>query len=87
MTVAVSHMDDATQKNAALVEELAAAANHMQDQAGQLLQLVSMFRLHDSAAPAPRMSVASGDFSGEKVGKRAQLSITTTPRRPPSLAA
>jgi len=87
VTVAVSHMDDATQKNAALVEELAAAANHMQDQAGQLLQLVSMFRLHDSAAPAPRMSVASGDFSGEKVGKRAQLSITTTPRRPPSLAA
>ena len=42
---AVSQMDDMTQQNAALVEEAAAAAEAMQEQAGLLNQSVAVFRL------------------------------------------
>jgi methyl-accepting chemotaxis protein len=46
---AITQMDQVTQQNAALVEEAAAAAASMQDQAAQLAQLVSVFRLQDAA--------------------------------------
>ncbi|MBB5607451.1 MULTISPECIES: methyl-accepting chemotaxis protein [unclassified Janthinobacterium] len=42
---AIISMDDVTQQNAALVEQAAAAAQAMQEQAHQLSQLVSLFRL------------------------------------------
>ena len=42
---AVSQMDEVTQQNAALVEEAAAAAGSMQDQAADLKRAVSAFRL------------------------------------------
>jgi methyl-accepting chemotaxis protein len=42
---AVGQMDQVTQQNAALVEEAAAAAASLQDQAGKLAQTVSVFRL------------------------------------------
>jgi len=38
-------MDQTTQQNAALVEQAAAAAQSMQDQATKLAQLVSVFNL------------------------------------------
>jgi methyl-accepting chemotaxis protein len=38
-------MDQVTQQNAALVEQAAAAAAAMQDQASELNQVVSSFRL------------------------------------------
>jgi methyl-accepting chemotaxis protein len=52
---AIGQMDSVTQQNAALVEEAAAAASSMQDQAGKLAEVVSVFKLdraHDVAAPA-----------------------------------
>jgi methyl-accepting chemotaxis protein len=42
---AITQMDQVTQHNAALVEEAAAAAQSMQEQAGSLVQAVSVFRL------------------------------------------
>ncbi len=51
---AVSQMDETTQQNAALVEEAAAAAGSMQDQAGELVRAVSAFRLADGAAQPMR---------------------------------
>ena len=42
---AIIGMDDVTQQNAALVEQAAAAAQAMQEQARQLSELVSLFRL------------------------------------------
>ena len=42
---AIHEMDQVTQQNAALVEEASAAAEAMQTQAGQLAQVVSVFRL------------------------------------------
>ncbi|MDQ2819351.1 MAG: methyl-accepting chemotaxis protein [Pseudomonadota bacterium] len=49
---AISQMDATTQQNAALVEEAAAAAESMREQAGQLEQLVSTFRLANTPALA-----------------------------------
>jgi len=45
----VRQMDSATQQNAALVEESAAAAGSLSDQAQHLLQLISVFKLDRSA--------------------------------------
>jgi len=42
---AITQMDDVTQQNAALVEEAAAAAGSLEDQAASLSQLVSRFKL------------------------------------------
>ncbi|MBM7131649.1 hypothetical protein ISS99_19165 [Dyella mobilis] len=59
---AVVQMDNATQQNAALVEEAAAASRAMLEQAQQLAQQVTYFRLDEvlddvaSPAPAPRPS-------------------------------
>ncbi|WFR77808.1 methyl-accepting chemotaxis protein [Janthinobacterium rivuli] len=52
---AVTQMDSVTQQNASLVEEAAAAAESLRDQASHLVQTVSIFKTHDShvAAPAP----------------------------------
>jgi methyl-accepting chemotaxis protein len=59
---AVTQMDQATQQNAALVEESAAAAASLQNQALQLVQAVSVFKLSGApggmavvrAAPQPK---------------------------------
>jgi len=42
---AVTQMDEMTQQNAALVEEGAAAADSLKDQAGRLTQMVGTFQL------------------------------------------
>ncbi len=47
---AVTHMDQATQQNAALVEEMAAAASSLSHQAQSLVEAVAVFRLAGSAA-------------------------------------
>jgi methyl-accepting chemotaxis protein len=49
---AVTQMDRATQQNAALVEQSAAAAESLKDQARQLVQVVSLFKLSQGAAPS-----------------------------------
>jgi methyl-accepting chemotaxis protein len=57
---AIGQMDEVTQQNAALVEESAAAAGSMQDQAAQLAQVVSVFKLDRQAAPvAPARSATA----------------------------
>jgi len=45
INIAISQMDEVTQQNAALVEQAAAAAAAMQDQADDLNQMVAQFRL------------------------------------------
>ena len=47
---AITQMDEATQQNAALVEEAAAAAQSLQDQAAMLAQVVGIFKLDPSVA-------------------------------------
>ncbi len=47
---AIGAMDDATQQNAALVEQAAAASQSLKDQAASLAQTVAVFRLHADGA-------------------------------------
>nr|WP_304506140.1 methyl-accepting chemotaxis protein [Aquitalea sp. LB_tupeE] len=51
VNLAVTQMDENTQKNAALVEQAAAAAESLEDQARHLMDAVSIFRLDGSHAP------------------------------------
>ncbi len=54
-------MDEATQQNAALVEEATAAARSMEEQAGQLTQAVAVFKIEAAptiAARTPSTTVA-----------------------------
>ena len=46
INVAITQMDEVTQQNAALVEEAAAAAQSMQEQAAKLSDVVSIFKLN-----------------------------------------
>ncbi|MGJ4730534.1 methyl-accepting chemotaxis protein, partial [Luteimonas sp. SDU101] len=60
---AITQMDEGTQQNAALVEEATAAARSMEQQAGQLVQTVAVFRMQDAqvarpATPAPAVKLA-----------------------------
>ena len=59
---AIAQMDQATQQNAALVEESAAAAESLKDQAQQLVQVVSVFKLEGRSADDFR--VAPAPFAG-----------------------
>ena len=52
---AVSQMDEVTQQNAALVEQAAAAAESLEEQAYNLAQAVSIFKL-DEGQGAPRLA-------------------------------
>ncbi len=54
---AIVSIDDVTQQNAALVEEAAAAAQSMRDQAEMLADAVSVFRLADHQADPKRLAV------------------------------
>ncbi len=45
---AVSQMDQTTQQHAALVEQMAAAASSLNDQSGELMNAVSVFRTRQS---------------------------------------
>jgi len=66
---AIGQMDQVTQQNAALVEEAAAAAASLQDQAGELLQVVGVFQLVQSTGAAPVAMARKGGNS--KVGRNA----------------
>ncbi|WP_233965783.1 methyl-accepting chemotaxis protein [Pectobacterium polaris] len=56
--IAVNQMDQTTQQNAALVEESAAAALSLQDQADLLVRAVSVFKVagNQSSIPAPQLT-------------------------------
>jgi hypothetical protein len=58
---AIAQVDSATQQNAALVEESAAAAESLKGQARQLVQVVSVFKLAGRAAveESPAKTVAA----------------------------
>ena len=52
VNTAVTQMDEVTQQNAALVEQAAAAAQSLMDQAEQMNRVVSVFKLDDSSSSA-----------------------------------
>ena len=58
---AISQMDETTQQNAALVEEAAAAAKSMQDQAGHLEELVCKFKLNNAGLSSGKKPASQAD--------------------------
>lgn len=76
VSTAVSHMDEMTQQNAALVEEAAAAAESLQSQADQLTRSVALFRLDDSqeqAAPVAKLALSNNKAAVKKLPVAARV--------------
>lgn len=65
VNVALAHMDEATQQNAALVEQAAAAAGSLEEQANVLKTAMSAFRM-EHGNPAPRIAPASSTWAKNK---------------------
>jgi methyl-accepting chemotaxis protein-1 (serine sensor receptor) len=61
---AITQMDQVTQQNAALVEEAAAAAQSLQEQAAGLSQVVSVFRLDEPQGTEPVHHAAARGLAG-----------------------
>jgi hypothetical protein len=76
-------MDQATQQNSALVEEMAAAATNLKSQASELVQAVAAFKLTEGemGAGLPRTSVRSPAASA-KPFKGAERRLENTPFKP-----
>ncbi|WP_431273562.1 methyl-accepting chemotaxis protein [Variovorax ureilyticus] len=68
---AITQMDQVTQQNAALVEQAAAAAASLQEQAGGLSQVVGMFKLGDDAAPTKACAAIAAAGAGDRTESRA----------------
>ncbi|WP_411886834.1 methyl-accepting chemotaxis protein [Polaromonas sp. YR568] len=68
---AITQMDQVTQQNAALVEEAAAAASSLQEQASELSQVVSVFRLE------------GGDVQRHTAQRPPAARAPAVPRQPP----
>jgi methyl-accepting chemotaxis protein len=70
VNLAITQMDEATQQNSALVEEAAAAANAMMEQASALAGIVSTFKLSDDV-----VALTPGDTSRRTSPAMARLRI------------
>ena len=83
---AIAQMDQVTQQNAALVEQAAAAAESLLDQAGNLSQVVGVFRIDamQMAAMSPQSAVRATPRSQTAAPARAVLPASTRPRTAPA---
>ncbi|MFZ6844703.1 methyl-accepting chemotaxis protein [Undibacterium sp. RuTC16W] len=92
---AITKMDEATQQNAALVEQAAAAAGSMQDQARQLNQAVSIFKVTASDTgshagnKAPAMQAISSPKPASKTIKKtgAKPAVKSISNKPASTSS
>jgi methyl-accepting chemotaxis protein len=76
VNVAITQMDDVTQQNAALVEEAAAAAESLEDQARQMVQVVARFKLENQEkpqSPAVARKVARAAAAPHKKGAETKM--------------
>jgi methyl-accepting chemotaxis protein len=83
---AVGQMDEVTQQNAALVEQAAAAAESLQNQASQLAQAVSIFKLDGSGYAVQPVLQAQRHVAEERTPARLK-SAPKPVARPKALAA
>jgi methyl-accepting chemotaxis protein len=88
---AISQMDQVTQQNASLVEEAAAAAESLQDQAGKLSELVSVFKLDGHAASTrtnlPKLAKREPKVSGHPLSGGAGKKTAALPSKRKLVAA
>ncbi|MEM5275137.1 methyl-accepting chemotaxis protein [Cupriavidus taiwanensis] len=92
---AVTQMDQVTQQNAALVEEAAAAAGALEEQAQKLKNVVSVFTVNAAAAPAitanagartPARTLAPPAPATPAVASASRVTRTATVRKLPGAA-
>ncbi|MDP8566993.1 methyl-accepting chemotaxis protein [Methylophilus aquaticus] len=74
---AVTSMDETTQQNAALVEEAAAAAESLVDQANQLSEVISQFKLEGRVS---RQRFSGHDHSGVKAASHVSKPSSSKPK-------
>ncbi|MBX9834470.1 MAG: methyl-accepting chemotaxis protein, partial [Burkholderiaceae bacterium] len=94
---AVTQMDQATQQNAALVEEMAAAASALNAQAGELVNAVAVFKLdanvghtgynnrHTSSQLTGRSQAARNALPGRAPAAKAKVSLAGPTKAPASV--
>jgi len=84
---AVTQMDEVTQQNAALVEQAAAAASSLQDQAARLRQAIGMFRVNGSeAAIASTTAASAAKKSATTVAKAPSAPVAPVTKATPDAA-
>ena len=84
---AIAQMDEATQQNAALVEESAAAAESLRDQAQQLVQVVAVFKLdHEKDVADARTAKPTGTLKARPVAVRKPAAVARRPVAAPVAA-
>jgi methyl-accepting chemotaxis protein len=85
INLAITEMDNVTQQNAALVEQAAAAAGSLQDQAERMVDVVKVFKTHESMGAVARKyesALSAGSSKRASVQK-----IAAVPRAPTQVAA
>jgi methyl-accepting chemotaxis protein len=90
VNAAVNQLDQMTQQNAALVEESAAAAESLRDQAGRLMQVVQVFRiagasdgLRQIARPGPSTALATRPARSGGSSRAVRSPVTALPKPAP----
>ena len=73
INLAIANMDELTQQNAALVEQAAAAAESMEEQAHQLTQAVAVFKLADVSGSAIKRAMTNAISSAPVSNRSLQL--------------
>jgi methyl-accepting chemotaxis protein len=80
VNTAVSHIDEVTQQNAALVEESAAAAESLQDQANSLSQIIRRFRLDRKYVSAKPQASSSYRLPAGKPARKVAAAVVSGQR-------
>ncbi|MEB2398641.1 MAG: methyl-accepting chemotaxis protein [Alcaligenaceae bacterium] len=84
INLAVSQMDEVTQQNAALVEQAAAAAGSLQDQATRLTEAVAVFRLAPGSGVVVEMQAEASYLSSAAAARGAGVGEDEDDERPPA---
>ena len=84
VTKSIAQMDEVTQQNAALVEQAAAAAESLEDQAKGLVQAVAMFKLNSGSRHSPARAVEARPVKKSPAAIRS-LPRLSTPKSPAHL--
>ena len=87
VNVAVNQLDQMTQQNAALVEESAAAAQSLKDQAARLAQVVAVFRLDAHATSTLPVSQPLNNHAAPVRHNPPKALGTTAPKAAPATRA
>jgi methyl-accepting chemotaxis protein len=84
---AIVQLDNVTQQNAALVEEAAAAADSLNQQAERMVNVVSMFKLATGADRSSSAVTRSSASIAPRAAKHNSVSAPTVMPKPPKIGA